>query len=116
MTFMVFKGTECCALECELNKAEAVGKGRSLRWAGVMGYDATLNGLLLSHSGKSAQEVEKWKKSILAFRAASLCSARMGPRGLASGRGTGSLRFAPFQVPMDLQQGQASREMGFAGS
>lgn len=113
---MVFKGTECCALECELNKAEAVGKGRSLRWAGVMGYDATLNGLLLSHSGKSAQEVEKRKKSILAFRAASLCSARMGPRGLASGRGTGSPRFAPAQVPMDLQKGQASQEMGLAGS
>lgn len=45
MTFMVFKGTECCALECELNKAEAVGKGRCIRWARVMGYDAALNGL-----------------------------------------------------------------------
>lgn len=45
MTFMVFKGTECCALECELNKAEAVGKGRCIRRARVMGYDAALNGL-----------------------------------------------------------------------
>lgn len=52
MTFMVFKGTECGALECELNKAKAVGKGRRCRWAGVMGYDATLNGLLVSWGGK----------------------------------------------------------------
>lgn len=48
MTFMVFKGTECCALECELNKAEAGGEGRRCRRAGVMGYDAALNGLLVS--------------------------------------------------------------------
>lgn len=52
MTFMVFKGTECGALECELNKAKAVGEGRRCRWADVMGYDATLNGLLVSWGGK----------------------------------------------------------------
>lgn len=49
---MVFKGTECCALECELNKAEAAGEGRRCRWVGVMGNDATLNGLLVSRGGK----------------------------------------------------------------
>lgn len=52
MTFMVFKGTECCALECELNKAEAAGEGRSCGWVGVMGYDAALNGMLVSRGGK----------------------------------------------------------------
>jgi len=52
MTFMVFKGTECCALECELNKAEAAGKGRRCGSAAVMGYDAALNGLLVSRGGK----------------------------------------------------------------
>lgn len=51
-TFMVFKGTDCCALECELNKAEAVSEGRHCTWAGVMGYDATLNGVLVSCGGK----------------------------------------------------------------
>lgn len=56
MAFMVFKGTECCALECELNKAEAVGEGRRCRWAGVMGYDATLNGLLVSRGGKAERK------------------------------------------------------------
>lgn len=49
---MFFKGTECCALECELNKAEAVGEDRHCIWACVMGYDATLNGLLVSRGGK----------------------------------------------------------------
>lgn len=54
---MVFKGTECCVLECELNKAEAAGKGRCCTWAGVMGYDATLNGVLVSRGGLSGKEI-----------------------------------------------------------
>lgn len=53
MTFMVFKVTECGALECELNKAEAVSGGRHRRRAGVMGYDATSNELLVSRGGKA---------------------------------------------------------------
>lgn len=56
MTFMVFKVTECCALECELNKAEAVSGGRRRRWAGVMGYDATSSDLLVSGGGEAERK------------------------------------------------------------